>query len=434
MEEERIGALYARLLLRRLGDLWNNMFPRGLSRSPWLPVIVVGILILGPGLAWHLHRHGRFSTLKREIRAQLLSSAPTDLDAGRPGGQDPVILTRKPTAGSDQPEFLSATLLPGMGMTVLQITANLPSHGETSLLAAPTVQAVSAGAVEPPNGFMDDHGAVEVPWGGEFFGAATPVGTTVIANWKGHSIEEPTEGSTQVEAAEGGTLLSESSDSVSQQTTADGMKATALFRTLNTDDHWPSSTEVSVSAELEARTVDLVVKARNTGSQEEPMGFGWHPRFDLGGAARDQIQLQLPNGEVVEITDAAKGTPSGTLTQAPDEVARFQGHPAPLGSSDVSVAIVSKKPTEPGDGPSAELLNAAAGYGIRMTASSANVRELHVAAPADGGYVSLGMQSNLDDPFGKEWSTTAGGGIATLQPGESVEWHIRLEIFPIGKP
>ncbi len=426
--------MYARHLLQRLGELWNTMFPRGFSRSPWLPVIVVAALILGPGIAWQMHIHGRFSTLKREIRTEINSAAPGDMDAGRPGGQDAIILTRKQTAGSDQPEFLSTTLIPGLGMSVLQITANLPGRGETSLLAAPSIQAVSAGAMEPPTGFMDDHGAIEVPWGGELFGAATPVGTTVIANWKGHSIEEPTEGSTQPEAAEGGTLLAEASDSYSQASTADGMKATAIFRNMNTDDRWPSKADVTVTAHLEAHTIDLLVTAKNTGDQEEPLGIGWHPRFALDPAGRNQLQLKLPDGEVLDFADAVTGLPSGKFSEAPADVARYQGHPAAFGGGDLSTSLVQMKATAPGGGPAVELLHPAAGYGLRLTALSPTIRELHVAAPAQGDYVSVGMQTNLDDPFGKEWNTMPEGGIATVKPGEAVEWHIRLEIFPLGKP
>jgi hypothetical protein len=82
-------------------------------------------------------------------------------------------------------------------------------------------------------------------------------------------------------------------------------------------------------------------------------------------------------------------------------------------------------------GPSVVLRDVAAGYGIRMMAISPSIRELRVVSPARGGYLSLGMQSNLDDPFGKEWSEVSGGGIATLQPGESMEWRVRLEIFRV---
>ncbi len=371
--------------------------------------------------------------MKREIKTQINSRVPTDVDAGRPGGQDAILLTRKQSAGSDDPEFLSVTLLPGMGMTVLQITANLPGRGESNLLASPTVEAVSSGSVEPPNGYMDDHGAIEIPWGGELRGAVTPVGTTVIANWKGHSIEESTEGSTQPEVAEGGTLVAEASDRQSNEATADGAKATAIFRNMNTDDRWPSKSDVSVSAQLEARTIDLVVTAKNTGEHEEPMGIGWHPRFDLSADGRKTAQLELPNGEVIEFADSAKGAPSGRFAEAPANIAQFQGHPAGLGSDDLNAAVVAMKPKALEDWPSFELLNTAAGYGIRMTALSASIRELHVVAPADTNYISAGMQSNLDDPFGKEWNGKPGDGIITLQPGESIDWHVRLEIFPISK-
>ncbi len=431
MDDERIGTLYVRLWLRRLSDLWGFLFPRGLSRSPWLPVIVVAILILGPGLVWQLHMHGRFSTLKRQIRTQLNAGSPSDLDAGRPGGQEAIVLTRKQAAGSDEPEFLSATLLPGMGMTVLQITANLPGRGETPLLAAPTVQELAAGAVEPPNGFMDDHGAIEAPWGGELFGAATPVGTSVVASWKGRSLEESTEGSTQPEAAEGGTLLTEASDTQKQETTPDGMKAIATFRNINTDGRWPSKTDVSVSAQLKAQTIDLVVTAKNTGDHEEPMGIGWHPRFAIDASGRDHIELQLPHGEVMEVADISSGRPSGMFSAASADLARFEGQPAEIGSGDLNAAMVHLRAMELESGPSVVLRDLAAGYGIRMTAISPSIRELRVVSPARGGYLSLGMQSNLDDPFGKEWSEVSGGGIATLQPGESMEWRVRLEIFRV---
>lgn len=434
LEEERIGALYGRLFFRRLGGLWHGMFPRGLSRSPWLPVLVVGVLILGPGLAWQLHRHGRFSSLKREIRTQINAASPSDLDAGRPGGQDALVLTRKRTAGSDGPEFLSATLLPGMGMSVLQITANLPGRGESSLLASPSVQAVSAGTVEPPNGSMDDHGAIEIPWGGGLLGAATPVGANVVANWKGRSIEESTEGSAQPDVAEGGTFALEPSDSLTKEATPDGMKAVAVYRDINTDERWPSKTDVGVSVRLEARAIDLWVVAKNTGDREEPMGIGWHPRFDLGPKGREGVQLELPNGELLEIADTAKGLPSGRFREAPPELARFQGHSAELGSAELDAALVAKGASPIENGSAIELLDAAAGYGLRMTALSTTIREVRVAAPLEGGYLSLGMQTNLDDPFGKEWSETSEAGITTLKPGQSLEWRVRLEIFPLSKP
>jgi aldose 1-epimerase len=409
------------------------MFPRGLSRSPWLPVIVITILILGPGFGWYLHRHGRFSTLKRQIRTEMNAGAPSDLDAGRPGGQDPIILTRKMSGAGDQPEFLSATLLPGMGMTLLQITANIPGQGEKPLLSAPSAQAVSSGAMEPPNGEMDDHGAIEVPWGGNMMGVTTPVGSSVIGNWHGHSIEESTDGSAQPAIAEGGTLVSEASDGHKTTASADGAEATAVYRGMNTDDRWPSKTDVSVSVQMEARTIDLMVTAKNSGNQAEPIGIGWHPRFDVGDA-RNHIWLALPNGKVMEIADASREMPSGQFSAASGEVARLQGHGDELGAGALDTTLVDLTPETPKGGTSVELRDAEAGYGIRMTAVSANVRLVRVVAPAENDYVSVGMQTNMEDPFGKEWNDLPQDGIATLKPGESLEWHVRLEIFPVAHP
>ena len=136
----------------------------------------------------------------------------------------------------------------------------------------------------------------------------------------------------------------------------------------------------------------------------------------------------------MEFADAAKGLPSGTFALSSPNVARFQGHPTGLEDTDFSAAIVGMKPSALDNGPSVELRNVAAGYGIRMTAFTPSIRELHVVSPADATYVSLGMQTNLDDPFGKEWKGIQDGAIQILQPGESTEWHVRLEIFPVDKP
>src|SRR5579875_208052 len=46
------------------------------------------------------------------------------------GGEAVVKLTRNATSNGQQPEFLSLTALPGRGMEVFQITANVPGKGE----------------------------------------------------------------------------------------------------------------------------------------------------------------------------------------------------------------------------------------------------------------------------------------------------------------
>src|ERR1700761_4458734 len=56
------------------------------------------------------------------------------------GGMDVVHLRRAATSHGKKPEFLSVTLLPGRGMNVFQITAEIPGRGETPVLKSPSVE------------------------------------------------------------------------------------------------------------------------------------------------------------------------------------------------------------------------------------------------------------------------------------------------------
>ena len=40
-------------------------------------------------------------------------------------------------------------------------------------------------------------------------------------------------------------------------------------------------------------------------------------------------------------------------------------------------------------------------------------------------------QFNYDDPFGHEWAKDEDTGMVVLQPGQSTQWKIRLEIFSL---
>ncbi len=55
------------------------------------------------------------------------------------GLQKVIYLRRKLSGDGTHPEFLSATLLPGRGMNVFQITAYVPGKGEIPLLASPSI-------------------------------------------------------------------------------------------------------------------------------------------------------------------------------------------------------------------------------------------------------------------------------------------------------
>ncbi len=418
--------MYLNLVKRWFGELWYGLFPRGLRRSSALPILIIAIVIVAPIVAWRLHRMGRFGALKREIKGEV----PTAPAGPRPGGLDPIVLTRNQTAGSNLPEFRSATILPGLGMQVLQLTAYLPERGEVSLLAAPTAKQIADGTTPVRTGVNDRWGAIEVPWGGVLYGTMTPLGTTIRTEWRGRAIEAPTTSAGHA-ISEGGLLNTLGADASQVDAEHDPGVATGVFKSTTFDEHWASRTEVTVKVVMGARSVDLDVTAKNVGDTPEPMGIGWHPRFVVPSGERDSAELRLPNGDLLEIADRSRGIPSGRMVAPPAALMRFQNHPAPLGVESLDEAIVHMKAGLLDSGASAEFRDPASEIGLRLIAESDNMRELRISSPAGSNYVSMGMQTNLDDPLGREWGAGDNAAILTLMPGQTAEWKVRLEIFSI---
>jgi aldose 1-epimerase len=425
LEEQRIGRMYLNLLRRRMTRLWDGLFPRGLLRSPLLPVAVVVTVITIPGVGYLLHQHAQLHRLRNEIQGESQNQTPA---GPRPGGVDPIILTRLKTPGSTVPEFRSATLLPGLGMSLLQITVELPKRGVVSLLEAPTVEEMADGINSPKVGQNDSRGAFEVPWGGTLGGLLSPVGT-MRAAWKGHMLEAPAE-VLQHGMAVGGLLGMEAADSA--QAVANGTEATATFGGSDFDGHWVSKTNVKVDVAMSAKTMLLTVTVKNVGDQPEPMGIGWHPRFLILSGHRDEVEVRVPGGDQVEISDPTKGLPSGRLIAPGAKMARYQGRAAELGAEGVDADVVNLKAGSQESGVSEELHDAGADFGVRLTALSPSIQAMRVTSPSGANYVSLGAQTNYDDPLGKEWDAEK-PAIVILQPGQSMEWKVKLEIFALGK-
>lgn len=429
MEEQRIGMMYLNLLRLWLSKIWDSLFPRGLRRSSALPIMVICGLLLVPAIGWYLHIHGRFHKVKREIKGEPQNSVVAQ---PRPGGADPIFLKRTESAGSSLPEFLSVTLLPGLGMGVLQITASVPNHGEVPLLSAPTVAALE-NDTGPRIGVNDVHGALEVPWSGPLNGPISPLGTSLTTSWRTHAISVPRDSQERSGVgAEGGLLMVQAADTTRVSPDGALIAATGEFKGTDFDGHWLSKTDVSATATLGPRAIDLIVTVKNVGDQAEPMGVGWHPRFVFPSSNRVGVELRLPNGDVLAYSDRGKSSPSGRIAASTGPISQFQGHTVPLGNAVLDETLVHLKPALMDAGIAVELRDPSSSFGLRLTAASSSIRALRISAPAGADYISIGMQTNFDDPTGKEW-TGEDVPIAVLQPGQAMEWKVRLEIFPIMK-
>ncbi len=77
--------------------------------------------------------------------------------------------------------------------------------------------------------------------------------------------------------------------------------------------------------------------------------------------------------------------------------------------------------------PAAELRDRSAQYGLRIVPQSSNIKVFHVTAPTARPVLSITPQMSMDDPFSKQWQEDS--GVATLAPGDSIEWKVQLELF-----
>ncbi len=418
------------MVKRWFTSLFSGKWRRRLMRSGMVTGLILTAMVVTLAIVYQQHLRGNFHKLKEQMGAQ-----HQDAPVPRPGGKEALTLTRTRLAGSSAPEFLSVTMLPGRGMNVLQITAYLPYKGEVNLMASPSVQeadqamtgrdADASGAESLTMG-----GAFEAPWAGSIWGTGGQ-GHAATA-WRGHTITLPAAGTgTAGPVAVGGLLLARAVDTADTAAIPDGGQAEATFQAGDFGTHWPSKTDLHVSVLLTSRSIELTVIAHNGGDVAEPIGIGWHPRFAVLGD-REQMRLRVPGQMRIEERGRAGGPPSGVLLPVAGTAYDFTPRGGMrLGSMDLDDCFVQLHKDLLDNGPVAELTDPANDYGLRLTALSPTIKAMRVEAKANADYVSIEPQFNYDDPFGKEWGKDADTGMVVLQPGQTTQWVVRLELFSL---
>jgi aldose 1-epimerase len=426
LEDLRLSRMYAALTARKIGEWRRSLWRIAMIRSGLLTMVLVTLTIVGLAFGWREHRLGKFSRLKHRLNRGATPVSPVN---ARPGGQDAIVLQRTRLEGQTVPEFLSATVLPGLGMNVLQITAYLPHKGEVSLLASPTLDE----AARLPEGNLSG-GAFEVPWSSHIFGTASADGKSLTMGWGERKITLPAVRAPHSgdAVAQDGLLLGSGAATANTNVMPDGGETQATFEAGNFRGHWISRTEITTSIQLSSRALELKMVARNTGDQPEPIGMGWHPRFAVLSGDRRQATLRMPNAMRAEVTNQKQGRPSGKLLPvAGTEYDFTERNGRQLGELNLDDSFVHLRPALFDNGPIAELRDPASNYGLRITAITPTIKTMRVEAPANENFVSIEPQFNYDDPFGSEWPKDEDTGMVILKPGQSVQWQVRLEIFPL---
>ncbi len=396
-------------------------------RSPSLLLAAAALLL--PGCKQHVHP-------SKDVGPRPLV---TDT-AVQVGGEDVVTLRRAPAVDSTTPQFVSATILPGRGFNLFQLTANLPGTGEIPLLASPGI----GEAASKLNGGPGDEfgqasfgfgGAFLVPYPNRILGQLSPDGKTVTTSWQGQTITLPADFAGKKPGARKhsihGLILNSKIDNVQKVTTADGETVTGILHAGNFGGHWLSSTDLLFAISLSGDAVVATITAKNVGNAAEPMGIGWHPYFAIPSGNRAQARLHIPAAQMAAVNNYDDVFPTGQLRPVAGTPYDFN---APGGKAldqqflDDNFSSLSRT-----DGAvDVELTDPASKYGIKIEGLSPEIKTVQVYAPPTKEFAAIEQQFNFADPFGSEWHNhgrDTDTGMVTLQPGQSVTWKVRLRLF-----
>jgi aldose 1-epimerase len=366
---------------------------------------------------------------------------PAQSAAPQIGGQAVVKLTRAATSNGQQPEFLSMTVLPGRGMQVFQITADVPGKGEIPVLFAPTLEEAAAkmtgtGDDAYGNASWRFGAAFLVPYPNRIIGKLSDDQTTVTTEWHGKSIVLPANwhdsaDPTKAKNAMHGLIEQSQTQDVQSQSVADGQSITGVIHGGDFGGHWLSKTDLNFTLTLTGKAVDAVIVAKNVGTEDEPVSIGWHPYFTIPSGDRKQALLHVPGDQVAQVNNYTAVFPTGKLVPVKGTRWDFRAMAGkPLG--DIFLDDNWSKLQRTDNAVDVTLADPASNYGVRIVGLSPEIRTVQVYAPPTSSFAAIEQQFNFADPFGKEWHGM-NTGMVTLAPGKSVEWHVRLELFQPNK-
>lgn len=368
-------------------------------------------------------------------------SASTAQSTPQVGGQDVVELSRKATSNGTKPEFLSATILPGRGMNLFQIKAFLPGKGNIDIFASPSLEE-AAGKL---NGGPDDYdgnqsfkfgGAFLVPYPNRIRGKLSEDKKTITTEWHGKALTLPANWKDANNPngewhAMHGLIMNRQTEDIKTQTDADGQTVTGIIHAGNFGGHWLSNTDLNFTISLKGDAIESTITAKNVGNEPEPMAIGWHPYFAFPSGDRKQAKLHIPGDKRAEVNNYGDVFPTGKILPVKGTPYDFT---APDGKALDDIFLDDNfVDLKRDDGKvTVNVVDPEANYGMHIIGLSPEIKSIQVYAPKDKAFAAVEEQFNYGDPFGKEWKGTD-TGMVTLQPGQSVTWKVRLEMYTPNK-
>jgi aldose 1-epimerase len=348
--------------------------------------------------------------------------------------ETPVMLLSQPVSDLKKPQIVEVYVLPGRGMNIYKIRGYIPGKGIVELLHSDGLDDAEKKMLADPNDAFASGGAILAPFANRLRGTLsedqqsievkTPQGRhfEILPNWKGKK-----ENAERV-AIHG--LIFDKKFTTATSVTSDEGSLSGVIESESFNGHWPSLTNLAITATLQRNSFTLTVLAKNVGTEPLPMGIGWHPYFNLPSGERWQARLRIPASQRVAVNNYDDEIPSGKIvpTQGSSyDFTALQGRR--LGQQSLDDCFTGLE-RDSQDQAVAELVDPKAKYGVRIKAVSTGITAFQVFAPPGQTYIAIEPQFNLADPFGSEWDNgQQSTGMALLQPGETAQYVVTLELF-----
>lgn len=348
-------------------------------------------------------------------------------------GGAPVVTLRAQDLPADGPAFTEAQVLPGRGMMLLQARLRMPDGRVFDALFAPEPEEAARELSGGPDDFAGNRafafgGCLLAPYANRIRGRAVDGAREIETEVDGRTVRLPRNWGGKAPGAEQyamhGLILDAHAPFQAGADTVSGHLDAGDF-----GGRWPGRLQFDIAWTLRGGALLLSVTARNAGAEPLPLGLGWHPYFRLPSGDRRQVRLRLPAALRCENNDYDEVLPTGRLLPVAGTPYDFNAGQA-LGDlylDDCFTDLVRE------DGRTVvEVLDPAAGIGLRIASPTPEVKAVQVYAPPDKPFVVVEPQFNLAEPFSDIWPPGVDTGMARLAPGAELAYEVRLEAFALG--
>jgi galactose mutarotase-like enzyme len=355
-----------------------------------------------------------------------------------PIGGAPVVRLQERDLPAAGPAFVSADVAPGRGFMLLRAGLRLASGEVVAGIVGPDPAEAARRLAGGPEDFAGNAsfsfgGAILAPYANRIHGREVEGAREIATEIDGRTVRLPRNWGGKAPGAAQYAMHGLILDTpvVHEQPSSD--RLTGSLDAGDFGGRWPSRTELDFVWRLDGGALALSVTARNVGSEPLPLALGWHPYFAIPSGRRDQARLRLPARQRTEVDDYDQVLPTGRLLATAGSPYDFNGADGraldELYLDDCFTDLVREEGRAV-----VELLDPAAGLGLRITSATPQVKAVQVYAPLDKAFAAIEPQFNLADPFSDIWPEGLDTGVARLAPGESLVYEVRVEPFAVRNP